>query len=105
MAQDTNFSIGRGALVCDCLPQTYQFIEENLAFFYGSISKLNDALGDEGGITFVSNEEAWSFACTVTKTELGRVASARGILGEGGKSRFDDLLTALSDTGSDSSAS
>ncbi len=100
MSQDTHFSVGRGALVCDCLPQTYQFIEKNLAFFYGAISNLNDALGDEGGITFISNEDQWSFACSVSKTELGNVAIAQGILGEGGKNRFDDLIGMLSKSNS-----
>ncbi len=95
MTQDTHFSVGRGSLVSDCLPATYQFIEQNLSFFYGAISNLNDALGDEGGITFVSNEEQWSFACNVSRTELGNIAVAQGILGEGGKTRFDDLIEQL----------
>ena len=95
MSQEIHFSISRGELLCDCLPKTYQFIEQNLAFFHGAVSKLGDVLDDGGAMTFVSNEENWSFACCVDKTELGTIAAATGVLNEGGKSRFDEILEQL----------
>ena len=95
MSQETHFSISRGELLCDCLPQTYQFIEQNLSFFHGAVSRLSDLLDDAGAITFVSNEESWSFACCIEKTELGTIAAANGVLNEGGKSRFDEILGQL----------
>jgi len=96
MANTTRFTITRGTLESDCLPKTQDFIEQNLAFFYSSISGLTDTLDDSGAVTFVSCEDQWSFACKVERAELGNIATANGVVSEGGRSRFDELVGELS---------
>lgn len=96
MAQLTHFSVARGNVVSDCLPQTKQFIEGNLAFFYGALSRLSDALGSDGPLLFLSHEDQWSFGCRIDKTELGNIAVASGVLRDGGANHSDAILKVIS---------
>lgn len=83
MAQLTHFSVNRGTVVSDCLPQTQQFIDQNLSYFIGPVSAMAEALGEAEDITFVSCEDQWTMACKINKTELGRIAAATGVLRDG----------------------
>ena len=84
MAQLTHFSVNRGTVVSDCLPQTQQFIDQNLNYFIGPVTAMAEALGETEDVTFASCEDQWTVACKVSKTELGRIAAATGVLRDGG---------------------
>ncbi|MGJ8673320.1 hypothetical protein [Rubritalea sp.] len=78
------------------MPETYEFISQNLDYFYSALQPLKNALAEDGPITFISHESQWSFAVSVEKSELGRVASGSGVISEGGACPYDDLSEAIS---------
>jgi len=95
MSSQTHFEIKQGAVIGDCMKETYDFIEQNLEYFYKSLRPIREALTDEGDITFVSYEDQWSFACHVEKSELGRVATGKGIISESSTCLYDEILSSL----------
>ena len=95
MKNQTSFQVSQGTIFADCLPETREFIDQNLQFFHSVMTNVAQALKSEGAMTFVSNEEAWNFSCSIEKTELGRVVRAEGTLIDGGSAKFDEVLEEL----------
>lgn len=96
MANQTYFKIQRGAIVSDCMEETYDFISQNLQYFYQALKPVEDAISDGGPMTFISHENQWTFAVCVEKSELGKVATGKGIISEGNSCPYDQLLNDLS---------
>lgn len=95
MSNRTHFEVQRGAVVSDCMENTFDFISQNLEYFYDALRPAREALNDGGEITFISLEDQWSFACHVEKSELGRVASGKGVIAESSACLFDEILDDL----------
>ena len=95
MPNQTYFEVQRGSVVSDCMPETYDFISQNLEYFHKGIKPALDALAGAGEVTFISLEEKWSFSCHVEKSELGKVASGKGTISEGRACIYDEILASL----------
>ncbi|MGJ8676544.1 MAG: hypothetical protein ACSHX0_03410 [Akkermansiaceae bacterium] len=96
MSNQTYFQIQRGSVVSDCMPETYDFISQNLEYFHRALKPIRDILSDDGPITFISHETQWSFAVCIEKAELGKVALGKGVIAEGNTSMYDELLEKIS---------
>ena len=95
MSSQTYFQVQRGSVVSDCMPETYNFINQNLEYFHKALRPAIEALSDQGEITFISLESQWSFGCHIEKAELGRVASGKGVVSEGTVCTYDEILERL----------
>lgn len=95
MADYTYFQVQRGSIVSDCMEETYEFINQNLEFFYHNLKDIKEAIGSDGPFTFISHEDRWSFACRVDRSELGRVAAGQGFVTEGADCPYNDIISKL----------
>ena len=90
------FQIQRGAVVSDCMEETYQFISQNLHYLHDALIPLRDEILESSTFSFICYEENWSFAANIEKVELGRVSSGTGIIQEGNQCSYDELLESIS---------
>jgi len=98
VSDQTFFQVQRGAVVSDCMEETYDFINQNLEFFYQNLKPVREALGADDYFVFVSHEDRWSFSCRVDRVELGRVAQGVGIISEGSNCPYDTVTEELSNS-------
>ena len=96
MSNSTHFEVQRGALVSDCMENTYDFINENLRYLHEALTPVRDELFDSSNFMFVCYEQQWTFALNVKKVELGSVSSCSGVIQEGGKCSYDELIASIS---------
>lgn len=92
LADHTYFEIQRGEIISDCMQETYDFISQNLAYLHSELKPIREALPDDGPFTFISHEDQWSLAVCVEKTELGKLATGRGIISECNNSAYSELV-------------
>jgi len=97
MADQTLFQVQRGEVVSDCMQTTFNFIEENLEFFYHNLKPIREILEAEDFFLFVSHEDRWSFSCRVDRVELGRVANGVGVIREGSACPYDGIANILTE--------
>lgn len=95
MANTTSFTVNRGEVMSDCMRDTYEFIQENLEFFYHSLQPVREVLAANETFSFISHEDRWSFACSVEKVELGMVSQGAGVIREGGSMPYDEVIAHL----------
>lgn len=96
MADQTLFKVQRGEVVSDCMKSTYDFISENLEFFYHNLKPVREIFNAEESFTFISHEDRWSFSCRVDKVELGVIANGEGVIREGNTCPYDEVQEMLS---------
>ena len=96
MSDQTFYQVQRGRVVSDCMEGTYEFINQNLEFFFHGLKPLKEALNTTGPMTFISHEDRWSFSCRVDRAELGQVATGQGYITEGADCPYDDIYEKLS---------
>lgn len=98
MADQTLYQVQRGEVVSDCMQSTFDFIEENLDFFYHNLKEVRDLLEADDFFLFISHEDRWSFSCRVDKAELGKVANGAGVVREGSTCPYDEIKDILTYT-------
>jgi len=96
MSNRIHFEIQRGAVVSDCMEETYDFITKNLHYLHDSLIPIRDEVLGSSEFTFVCYEENWSFAASVDKVELGKISAGSGVIQEGNQCAYDQLLETLS---------
>ncbi len=97
MADQTLYQAQRGEVVSDCMPATYDFILENLEFFYHNLKPVREILGADDFFLFISHEDRWSFSCRVDKVELGRVSNGAGVIREGSSCPYNEISALLTE--------
>lgn len=99
MADQTLYQVQRGEVVSDCMQSTFDFIDENLEFFYHNLKPVREILEADDFFLFITHEDRWSFSCRVDRVELGRVASGAGVIREGSSCPYDGITDVLTDKG------
>lgn len=89
------FQVQRGSVVSDCMEETYQFISNNLRYLHESLIPIRDEILENSEFTFISYEDNWTFAASIDKVELRRVAQGSGVIQEGSQCSYDEIIEDL----------
>lgn len=95
MTNLTHYTVDRGKVQSDCMPETHQFISQNLKYLYESLMPIKEEIAQSGPFSFVCYEDNWSFAAKIDKVELARVSSASGVIQEGRECAYDELISII----------
>jgi len=96
MSNKIHFEIQRGSVVSDCMEDTYDFISENLKYLHNALVPVRDEILEANNFSFVCYEDNWTFAVKIERVELGKVASGSGVIQDGNRCYYDELLETLS---------
>jgi len=95
MSNLTEFQVERGKVESDCMPETFNFISQNLKYLYDSLIPVREELAKTGPFSFICYEDNWSFAAKIEKVELARVSTAKGVIHEGRDCAYDELVPTI----------
>ena len=95
MSNLTHYKVERGEVQSDCMPETHNFISQNLKYLYESLIPVREEIAKSGSFSFICYEDNWSFTAKIDKVELARVSSASGVIQEGHECSYDELLSEI----------
>ena len=95
MSNLTHYKVEQGEVYSDCMPETHNFITQNLKYLNQLLIPVREEIAKSGPFTIICYEDNWSFAAKIEKIELAKVSSAIGVIQEGSECSYDEIVSLI----------